>query len=76
MLRSRGGLAVSRGNVSELTAALVRLTADSTLRNRMGRSTRDLATRHYAFDDYARSMLALYGSLLQIKGRTDRLAEL
>lgn len=71
-----GGLAVSRGNVSELTAALVRLTADSTLRNRMGRSARDLATRHYAFDDYARSMLALYGSLLQIKGRTDRLAEL
>lgn len=66
-----GGINVSRGDVKELAAALVRLASDLPLRQGMGQRARALAIQHYGFDDYARKMLALYDSLLQPEGRAD-----
>jgi len=70
-----GGMAVSRGNVNELTAAIVQLTVDSYRKQEMGQRARLLAVQHYCFDDYARSMLALYDSLLRPKLCADRSTE-
>ncbi|MEQ1838949.1 MAG: glycosyltransferase [Verrucomicrobiales bacterium] len=63
-----GGIAVSRGNTRELTDALIQLTYNSARRKEMGQRARVLATGHYRFEDYARSMLALYEELLLSKG--------
>lgn len=69
-----GGIAVRKGDVNELTIALVQLTVDSSRRHEMGQRARVLATQHYSFDNYARDMMALYDSLLQFKSHDSRSA--
>ena len=60
-----GGIAVERGNVSQLSQALHTLIRDGEKRRDLGQKARVLANANYSFEKYAEAHLRLYEQILK-----------
>jgi glycosyltransferase involved in cell wall biosynthesis len=61
----RTGLLVPAGDAAALGAALGRVAADATLRERLGREARAAVLPHFGVDRYVSSVTALYDRLIR-----------
>jgi glycosyltransferase involved in cell wall biosynthesis len=63
------GLLVAPGNTTELSEALVRVIADATTRESLGRQARAFVRPRFGMDGYIAAMTSLYARLLAEKSR-------
>ncbi len=61
--RSKGGIIVERGNVPELSAAIIRLLEDDGLRKEMGRNGRFAAAEYFSWPQLAQTLKGRYEQL-------------